>query len=69
MHPSSALSSDGDEQKFPSMNSDGHERMLSMCSLMVLAELASMMASSLGETPNAIFYSAHALQNYSLSVL
>lgn len=58
MHPSSAFSSDQDEQRFPFMDRDGHERMLSMCSLMVLAELCSMMASTLGEMP---FFNQHIL--------
>lgn len=58
MHLSSALSSGQGEQRFPFMDSDGHERMLSMCSVMVLAELCSMMASSLGEMP---FFTQHIL--------
>lgn len=71
--PSSALSSDRDEQRFPFMDSDDHERMLSTCSPMVLALVRSAGRAlqhggkQLGG--NAVFYSAQSLQNYSLSVL
>lgn len=61
---SSASSSNQDEQRFPFMDSDGHERKLSMCSLKASLRALQHDGKQLGE--NAIFYSAQSLQNYSL---
>lgn len=66
MPPSSALSSDGGEQRFPFMGSDGREDAQHVQSNGAGRALQHD-GKQLGG--NVIFYSAHSLQNYSFSVL